>query len=153
MRETITREWIEGRLDTLFPTHVEALVRLLVDLRRLFDGDLDAVLVLAATSVSIRAEGWRDALFEGKPLDGESNPTNTQSLAHLTGIPRETVRRKLTWLESKGWVRRDDLGNWKPSASTTQQLRPGTLATITYLRAILNAGLRAEMDGALPRPA
>jgi hypothetical protein len=143
-REAITKEWIENRLDTLYPTHVEALVRLLTVLRVQFDGDIDAMLVLAATSVSTRGEGWRETLFESQPLHAQNNPTNTQSIAHITLIPRETVRRKLIWLQDRGWVRRDELGNWQPTRQAARDLEVGTHATVTYLRVILNAALRSE---------
>lgn len=147
LREPITREWVENRLDTLYPAHVEGLVRLLTVLRTLFDGDLDAMLVLAATSVSIRAEGWREMLFEGKPLCAQGNPTNTQSIAHITQIPRETVRRKLNWLEAKGWVRRDEQGNWHPMLEAASGLEAGTHAAVNYLKVILNAAQKSEPMG------
>lgn len=152
LNESITREWIEDRLDTLHPAHVEALVRLLTVLRTLFNGDLDAMLVLAATSVSTRGEGWREALFEGQPLRAVKNPTNTQSISHITQIPRETVRRKLTWLQEKGWVRRDEQGNWLPTRKAASDLELGTHATVTYLRVILNAALRTEPTGVSAGP-
>jgi hypothetical protein len=151
-RQTITREWVEDRLDTLHPTHVEAFVRLLTALRTLFDGDLDAMLVLAATSVTTRGVGWRETLFEGRPLDAQSNPTNTQSIAHITHIPRETVRRKLIWLQDKGWVRRDEQGNWLPTRQAALELEPGTHATVNYLRVVLNAALRSDQAGGLATP-
>jgi DNA-binding IclR family transcriptional regulator len=34
-------------------------------------------------------------------------------LAELTGIPRETVRRKLKSLENRGWVTRVDRRGWR----------------------------------------
>jgi len=37
-------------------------------------------------------------------------PCNAHSLAQATGIPRETVRRKVAWLERKGWVARTGRG-------------------------------------------
>lgn len=146
-REAITRQWIEERMDTLHPTHVVALLRLLTELRTLFGGDLDAMLVLAATSVSIRGEGWREMLFQGQPLRGEVRPTNTQSIAHITQIPRETVRRKLNWLQERGWVRRDAAGNWEPTRDAAKDLERGTEATVIYLKAILNAAMKAEPQG------
>jgi DNA-binding transcriptional ArsR family regulator len=152
LREPVTKEWIENRLDILYPTHAEAFLRLLTVLRTLFDGDLDAMLVLAATSVSLRGEGWREALFEGQALHGQGNPTNTQSIAHITQVPRETVRRKLIWLQEKGWVRRDEQGNWLPSRQAASDLEPGTLATVNYLRVILNAALRSDQTGAMIAP-
>ena len=139
----ITRGWVEERLDVLHPAHVGAMVRLLTDLRTLFDGDLDAMVILATTSCSMRAEGWWDALFDSKALQAEQKPTNTQSIAHVTKIPRETVRRKLRWLEHKGWVERDAKGNWKPTQTAANDLRSGSDATVIYLTHILKAAAQA----------
>ena len=142
--ENVTDAWIEERLDTLYPRHIAAFVRLQTELRALFDGDLDAMLVLAATSLSMEGSGWRDALLSNHPLQARSNPTNTHSIAIVTGIPRETVRRKLKWLQDKGWVTRDAKGNWTPSRTAARDLEHGTKATITYLRTILTAARTAE---------
>jgi DNA-binding GntR family transcriptional regulator len=37
-------------------------------------------------------------------------PTNAFSISQATGIPRETVRRKIDKLEKKGWVVKNDRG-------------------------------------------
>jgi hypothetical protein len=37
-------------------------------------------------------------------------PTNAYSISQATGIPRETVRRKIDKLEKKGWVVKNDRG-------------------------------------------
>jgi DNA-binding transcriptional ArsR family regulator len=139
----VTRAWVAARLDSIYPSHIGAFVRLLTDLRTQFDGDLDAMLVLAATSASAQADGGWDALLEGETLNAHHRPTNTQSIAHQTGIPRETVRRKLRWLQDKGWVTRDVQGNWTPSGTAARDLEPATEATITYLRTVLTAAARA----------
>ena len=34
-------------------------------------------------------------------------------LADVTGIPRETVRRKLASLQADGWIERTDDGSWR----------------------------------------
>lgn len=38
-------------------------------------------------------------------------PTNAFSIAQATGIPRETVRRKVADLVRRGWIDRDNKGN------------------------------------------
>ncbi|MDG4648668.1 hypothetical protein P6F26_09430 [Roseibacterium sp. SDUM158017] len=141
---SITRAWVEERLDTLYPTHVAALVPLLSELRALFDGDLEAMLILATTSIATEADGWHGTLFDAKPLNAVHKPTNAQSIANVTGIPRETVRRKLRWLEEKGWAKRDACGNWYPSDTAARDLKAGSAATVTYLRTILNAAAKAS---------
>jgi hypothetical protein len=141
--DKVTKRWIEDHLDTLHPAHVEALVYLLAELRQLFDGDLEAMLILATTSTVTTGGDWRAALLHDQKLEAITKPTNTLSIAQTTRIPRETVRRKLKWLESKGWVERDGSGNWNPTSRTRQELRSGTDASITYLKAILNAAQNA----------
>ena len=37
-------------------------------------------------------------------------PTNAYSISQVTGIPRETVRRKIDKLQEKGWAVRNDRG-------------------------------------------
>lgn len=37
-------------------------------------------------------------------------PTNAFSISHATGIPRETVRRKIEKLEKKGWIVKNNRG-------------------------------------------
>lgn len=144
MDKQITRDWVEERLDILHPAHVTALVRLLADLRELFEGDLEAMIILAATSISLQGDGWWDTLFAGKSLNAEHTPTNTQSIAYATKIPRETVRRKLRWLEGKGWVARDGKGNWQPTSAAAQDLRSGSDASVTYLTSILKLAAKIE---------
>ncbi|MCU0907485.1 MAG: hypothetical protein MUF73_08570 [Rhodobacteraceae bacterium] len=110
------------------------------------------MLGLAAASSRTRGEGWRETLFDGKPLLGQSHPANTQSIAHLTRIPRETVRRKLNLLQDKGWVQRDAQGNWLPTPEAASALAEGSHASVNDLRVILNAALRCEETAVLPTP-
>ncbi|MEY6434203.1 helix-turn-helix domain-containing protein [Thioalkalicoccus limnaeus] len=42
--------------------------------------------------------------------DNEPAPINLQSIADYSGIPRETVRRKVRDLEAQGWIIRRDNG-------------------------------------------
>lgn len=41
-----------------------------------------------------------------KAPDPELRPLRQRDLSRITGIPRETVRRKLLKLEREGWIRR-----------------------------------------------
>jgi hypothetical protein len=47
-------------------------------------------------------------------------------------------------LQEAGWVIRNDLGNWVPTSQAAEDLKPETLATFSYIKAILNASLRPE---------
>lgn len=84
----------------------------LIDCTRAFDGDLNAYLVMAVVS----GRFWRSEA-DAQRLDGESGDgwagVSTPRIAELTGIPRETVRRKLHGLEKRGWVERADRSSWR----------------------------------------
>ena len=142
--QQITQAWIEARLNTIWPTHVVCFTRLLVELRKTFDGDLDAMLILAVVGIGSQQRNWRDVLIDLAKTEGQDSPTNIQSIADAAGIPRETVRRKLDNLQEAGWVIRNDLGNWVPTSQAAEDLKPATLATFSYIKAILNASLRPE---------
>mgnify|MGYP006276982073 FL=1 len=142
--EKITRDWVEERLDTLHPRHVAAFVRLLTELRALFDGDLDAMLVLAAVTADVERDEWRQTLLDTAEGQGTQTPANALSIALSTGIPRETVRRKLAKLEDMKVAQKDARGHWSATPQAAEILRPGTLASMTYIKKILNAALEAE---------
>lgn len=89
------------------------------DLRRQF-GDLDEALLLAAIGLGPvgdkrrAAERRRDSaglVFAAAPHGGA--PTNAKRLAEMTGIPRETVRRKLERFHARGWIERTERGEWR----------------------------------------
>lgn len=138
----IGEDWVIERLDRLWPAHTAAFTRFLIALRNEFDDDLDAVLLLGAVATGTRGHGWQEILLgEGTTGAVDHSPTNTQSIAHVTAIPRESVRRKLARLEAKGWVTRDPEGNWKPTAQAANDLGPATRATIAYLRTVFAVAL------------
>ncbi|MFN5782604.1 MAG: helix-turn-helix domain-containing protein, partial [Novosphingobium sp.] len=59
---------------------------------------------------------------------------NLQSIADYSGIPRETVRRKIEQLIAKGWVRRDELRFVTATDQANEELRGLTASTLRYLR-------------------
>ncbi|MBN1957898.1 MAG: hypothetical protein JXQ81_13365 [Desulfuromonadales bacterium] len=48
-------------------------------------------------------------------------PTNAYSISEATGIPRETVRRKIDKLQKKGWVVKNERGEVRISATVSEQ--------------------------------
>jgi hypothetical protein len=97
------------------------LVRHLIDVYREFEGDMVAAIVLGeiahhnlsplinrAPTVLAMSQALRED--EGT-LRQSLLPTNTFSIAQGTGIPRETVRRKVATLARRGWIERDGKGN------------------------------------------
>lgn len=91
-------------------------VPMLRNLYHQFDGDLVQILVLGEISLrnvdrffrkggaEVQEKLLDDAERRGKLLQ----PCNVLSIAEATGIPRETVRRKVSQLIDKGWLARDE---------------------------------------------
>lgn len=139
-----TNQWVIDRFDDIYPVYRVAFARLLVTLRQEFDGDLDAMLILLTLSLGTERENWREALLEEADQGGAVRVTNTLSISHATGIPRETVRRKLEAMEANGWILRDENGNWVPTRRAADDLRKGSQETISFIRAVVGAGRAAR---------
>ncbi len=60
-------------------------------------------------------------------------PINLQSIADFSGIPRETVRRKLRDLMALNWVERDERGSFVATKKAAADLAPLTKIAISYL--------------------
>lgn len=71
---------------------------------RAFDGDLQEVLIL-----SIIAQ----AAVDGRRSKGFPKQVNASRIADVTGIPRQTVRRKLVKLGERGWIRQNPNATWE----------------------------------------
>jgi len=81
-----------------------------------FDGDLTAAIVLGTIGQynyrryyhevgEKAAEGFHRLAERGEHLS-HARPCNAMSISQSTGIPRETVRRKIRQLVAKGWLRK-----------------------------------------------
>ncbi len=91
---------------------LELLFSILMDERPIFGDDLDALLVYTAISRHhLRDE--RLGLAIEDPDFGERRGLTTAAIARSTGIPRETVRRKLLLLETKGLLERGPNDEWR----------------------------------------
>lgn len=123
----------------IWPRHVAAFTQLLIACRRHFDGDIDLFLVLcvigdrtfAAQNVptGMDFETWTAASASHvRPIE-----INVQSLSDYSGIPRETVRRKLSILLEKGWVERDARGFVTATTKAKEDLAPLTNVSLAYL--------------------
>ncbi len=86
----------------------------LIRVHRLFEGDLTAAIVLA-TVAQRNVQRYYDEVGRHAPQGFDSlvaadehlphlRPCNALSVSAATGIPRETVRRKVRWLVEKGWL-------------------------------------------------
>ena len=63
-------------------------------------------------------------------------PINIQSIAECSGIPRETVRRKVNKLEALDFIKRDAQGMLEVTDIAIHKLKPATEATLHYLIAL-----------------
>ncbi len=133
---------LERNFGKLHAQHVAAFTRHLIECRRACDGDLDLFLVL--TIIGERTFNPRfapDAMTHAEFLEGtvgsvEPLAINLQSIADYSGIPRETVRRKIEQLIAKGWVQRDELRFVTATDQANDELRDLTASTLRYLREI-----------------
>lgn len=89
---------------------VNFLVEHLTDLSRTYGGDFQQIVILAIIGQR-RLNVLRGLSGTEMPLP-ETMAITASRLADVTGIPRETVRRKLAILERKGWVSRGADGGW-----------------------------------------
>lgn len=142
---TNARTLIQSRFGQIWPVHVGGFTRLLILLRQHFDGDLDMLLVMAVIGEAtlpkhlLPANFSYDELLKGKGQQINKQDINTQSIAAYSGIPRETVRRKLDRLADKGWIERNSNGGWTATRRGSQDLQQATEATLDYLAAIGDA--------------
>jgi DNA-binding transcriptional regulator YhcF (GntR family) len=77
--------------------------------RTTFDGDLDRALIFLVVALrTVEHRKTQDLRLEdvlaGQVESYHSLLTNVRSIAESTGIPRETVRRKVAALVDKGWL-------------------------------------------------
>ncbi|MBK1706454.1 helix-turn-helix domain-containing protein [Halochromatium glycolicum] len=66
---------------------------------------------------------YNDFMSLARPND-EPAPINLQSIADYSGIPRETVRRKIRDLEQSGWIIRRDNSFLIASSKCARDLAP-----------------------------
>lgn len=95
-------------------------VRHLIATYEAFGGDVVAAIVLgevahhnlaSLTNNARTPHELSEAIQQKGSLSESFLPTNAFSIAQATGIPRETVRRKVVSLARRGWLMKDAEGN------------------------------------------
>lgn len=128
---------------------VEHLTRLY----RAFEGDLTQVIVLGeighhnTTRTYPAAGAGPRRRSSAAPTSKDLLPCNAFSISQATGIPRETVRRKIAALVHRGWVRQNDRGEVFVTPAAGAHFMPvfnrdtmlDVLAVADDLRALLSA--------------
>lgn len=143
-------EFVRQAFASLWPVHLSSFNTLLIQLRKGFDGDLDLMLVMAVIGERTRPDAWQPEpvtyrqITRRKDEEHLQAPINIQSVADYSGIPRETVRRKVQVLQEKGWVERDADGRLTISPSAAVDLQQSTTQSIQYLAAIFSVVLAMQ---------
>lgn len=108
--------WLEGRFAEEYAAYqyafVEFFVEHLTDLSRTFGGDLQQMMLLAVIGQR-RLRAIRDAGGDPGAVAPGETAISASRLADVSGIPRETVRRKLGLLARKGWIEQEAAGGWR----------------------------------------
>ncbi len=77
--------------------------------RAMFDGDIDCALILGEIAHHNRqtqfARSHAERAKADRGQDPPLSPANIRGISRATGIPRETVRRKVQRLAQQGWLR------------------------------------------------
>lgn len=134
---------IKDMFGRIWPAHVHNLTRFLVSCRTAFAGDLDMFLVLAVIGECTYSRQNADPSQNYETFSaGQLEPTlpvsiNVRSIAEYTGIPRETVRRKINQLVEKGWVVRGPGDYLTATRNSATDLQPLTQASIQYLAGMM----------------
>lgn len=125
----------------------------LADLSRAFRGDLQTMLILA-TLGQVHLDRARRALDPFAPDEAPAGVdlgwTTSSRLADVTGIPRQTVRRKLAGLAKRGWVIQNDQQGWELSRADGPRVRDD-LAELDVRAMKRVSRLIADFNGLLSR--
>lgn len=135
----------------------EFMVPYLLRLYRRFDGDMAEMIVLGEIGqrnvsrifdprVASRVGFSEELLDDDVWRQARLVPCNALSIAESTGIPRETVRRKVNKLIERGWVVREPSGHLYVSAVVSSQFADFNLETMDAFLA--TAERIARMGGA-----
>lgn len=130
---------IRSNFGSVWPAHVAAFASYLIECRKHFRGDLDLLLLLAVigdrtlVAKKVRKSLSYEEFLQGEYVDFQPDAINYQSISEFTGMPRESVRRKVNELIDIGWVRRTEDGFLVATKKASEELAPLTEAGISYL--------------------
>jgi DNA-binding MarR family transcriptional regulator len=129
---------------------VEFITTHLVDVSRQFGGDLQQMLLMAV----IGQVHIHRMLTQPEAQDAAIEPASISAsrLADVTGIPRQTVRRKLASLAARGWIEQNGSAAWRLKVVDGDAPARRDLADIDRRAIRRMAGLFANLE-ALARPA
>lgn len=132
---------------------VEFLIEHMVDAGRAFKGDFQAMLVLAvlgqARLNAVRAAS--SSAVASLDVRAEAESTNASRISDITGIPRQTVRRKLDALTKRGWIERDADGAYRLVSTGGQSAARRDLSDMDRRAMQRVAQLVSELESVIER--
>jgi Crp-like helix-turn-helix domain len=137
-------EMIEERFSHIQPIWVERHLEVLMALRSEFGADIDKTIIIGLIGQRMMkmqdppTVGYVSMLTEEVPaMHGRF--TNIESIAAASGIPRETVRRKVRELEDKGWIKRNLRDEIELTILSVQHLDGISRMTMELLASVFEA--------------
>jgi hypothetical protein len=136
-------EQVRAKFGKIWPAHVGSLTKFMIECRQAFDGDLDMFLVLAIVGDRTFSQRMADPAqnfteFQASTQSTPPEDINIRSISDFSGIPRETVRRKIALLEGKGWITRKDDGFIVATMKAKEDLEPLTVTSIKYVARMMS---------------
>lgn len=141
---------IRRHFSELWPPILAPWTQYLVSCRAAFGGDLDKMIILAAiATMSLAYAGGASASYDDLKSGRKKiipRPMNTLSLAEWTGIPRETVRRKVEDLVAMGWVVRSEnnLAVSQRAATDLERISAMAFELVVHIHGVVAAGPRSR---------
>ena len=160
-QRALVHQLLRDEFTTFHPLWVERQLAILTSLRRAFGNDLDKPIILGAIgqfmfqNMPDASHRYEDHLSGNQPVL-PTRLTNVESIANSTGIPRESVRRKIGELMDIGWITRDPKGGLFVTATAANELDKTTQVVFRLfedLFELMTASLAASGAAILVKPA
>jgi len=111
--------------------------------RGAFDGDIDAALILGEIAHHNRQQFARNSA-DRDGAETPMSPANIRGISRATGIPRETVRRKVQRLAQLGWLRVGPEWQLFATPPETPEYERENLVRFLELAAVVSASLKQD---------
>jgi Fic family protein len=156
----LTRRLLRDEFAQIHPLWVERELMMLMALRRKFGNDLDKPIILGAIGQFMfqnmpgASARYEDHSSGNQPVR-PNRLTNIESISTSTGIPRESVRRKVAELLEIGWLTRDTKGGLFVTAQAATDLDDASQLIFRQIEDVfqlITASLAARGEAILVKP-
>jgi hypothetical protein len=135
---------------------VEGFLTLLVELRRVFGNDLDKVIILSAIGQQMLLDDripkrHYDEWIVDPLVERHGRVTNIDALARSTGIPRESVRRKVNELIADRLVEKGERNELFVAPGAAAKLANSTEITVSMLDKLVGTYLAMMVESEVIR--